>query len=126
MSKTKRIPYGISDYGRMRQLNGYYVDKTHYIPQIEDAPLYLFCLRPRRSGKSLLLSVLQHYYDINQAENFELLFGPLLKRIQIMKLMIFSLVMQSFSLKINYHILKVVRMFKQGSSVSFTMQPVNS
>jgi len=71
----KRIPYGISDYGRMRRENGYYVDKTHYIPQIEAAPFYLFCIRPRRSGKSLLLSVLQHYYDINQAENFDFLFG---------------------------------------------------
>jgi len=71
----KRIPYGISDYGRMREENGYYVDKTHYIPQIEAAPFYLFCIRPRRSGKSLLLSLLQHYYDVNQADNFDFLFG---------------------------------------------------
>lgn len=71
----KRIPYGISDYSRMRRANGYYVDKTHYIPQVEAAPFYLFCIRPRRSGKSLWLSVLQHYYDVNQAENFDDLFG---------------------------------------------------
>lgn len=71
----KRIPYGISDYGRMRRENAYYVDKTHYIPEIEAAPFYLFCIRPRRFGKSLWLSVLQHYYDVNQADNFEFLFG---------------------------------------------------
>ena len=71
----KRVPYGISDYGRLRRANGYYVDKTHYIPFIEAAPFYLFCIRPRRSGKSLLLSLLQHYYDVNQAENFDALFG---------------------------------------------------
>ena len=71
----KRIPYAISDYKRMRDENGYYVDKTHYIPQIEAAPFYLFCLRPRRCGKSLWLSVLQHYYDINMADDFEYLFG---------------------------------------------------
>ena len=73
----KRIPYGISDYGRMRRENAYYVDKTHYIPEIEAAPFYLFCIRPRRFGKSLWLSVLQHYYDVNQADNFEFLFGDL-------------------------------------------------
>ena len=74
-AKLKRIPYAISDYRRMRDENGYYVDKTHYIPQIEAAPFYLFCLRPRRCGKSLWLSVLQHYYDINMADRFEFLFG---------------------------------------------------
>jgi hypothetical protein len=71
----KRIPYGIADYGLLRRENGYYVDKTHYIPMIEAAPLYLFCIRPRRFGKSLWLSVLQHYYDVNQADNFGFLFG---------------------------------------------------
>ena len=71
----KRIPYGISDYGRLQRANGYYVDKTHYIPLIEAAPFYLFCIRPRRMGKSLWLSLLQHYYDVNQAESFDELFG---------------------------------------------------
>lgn len=71
----KRIPYGIADYGRMRRENAYYVDKTHFIPAIEAAPFYLFCIRPRRFGKSLWLSVLQHYYDVNQADNFDFLFG---------------------------------------------------
>ncbi|MEZ4663873.1 MAG: AAA family ATPase [Caldilineaceae bacterium] len=71
----KRIPYGVADYGRLRRENAYYVDKTHYIPKIEAAPFYLFCIRPRRFGKSLWLSVLQHYYDVNQADNFDLLFG---------------------------------------------------
>jgi len=71
----KRIPYGISDYRRIQDSDSYYVDKTHHIPLVETAPFYLFCLRPRRSGKSLWLSVLQHYYDINLADEFEFLFG---------------------------------------------------
>lgn len=71
----KRIPYGVADYGRLRRENAYYVDKTHYIPKIEAAPFYLFCIRPRRFGKSLWLSVLQHYYDVNQVDNFDFLFG---------------------------------------------------
>lgn len=37
-SGPKRIPYGISDYGRIRRENAYYVDKTHYIHMIEAAP----------------------------------------------------------------------------------------
>ncbi|MEZ4725519.1 MAG: AAA family ATPase [Caldilineaceae bacterium] len=61
----------MADYGRLRRENAYYVDKTHYIPRIEAAPFYLFCIRPRRFGKSLWLSVLQHYYDVNQAETFD-------------------------------------------------------
>jgi len=67
-SLAKRIPYGVADYGRIRKENAYYVDKTHFIPAIEAAPFYLFCIRPRRIGKSLWLSVLQHYYDVNRTE----------------------------------------------------------
>ncbi|MFN8495024.1 MAG: hypothetical protein U0350_45895 [Caldilineaceae bacterium] len=36
----KRIPYGLADYGRMRQDNSYYVDKTHFIPLLEAQPYY--------------------------------------------------------------------------------------
>ena len=61
----KRIPYGVADYRRIRTDNSYYVDKTHFIPLIEAAPYYLFFIRPRRFGKSLWLSVLQQYYDLN-------------------------------------------------------------
>lgn len=71
----KRIPYGVADYGRLRRENAYYVDKTRFIPLIEAAPLYLFCIRPRRFGKTLWLSVLQHYYDVNQTDHFDELFG---------------------------------------------------
>lgn len=71
----KRIPYAISDYTRLREEKAYYVDKTHYIPLIEAAPFYLFCIRPRRFGKSLWLTVLRDYYDLNRADDFEFLFG---------------------------------------------------
>ncbi|MBN1486614.1 MAG: AAA family ATPase [Anaerolineae bacterium] len=75
MVPVKRIPYGVADYGRMKRQGMYYVDKTHFIPLIEAAPFYLFLIRPRRFGKSLWLSVLQHYYDVNHQQNFETLFG---------------------------------------------------
>lgn len=71
----KRIPYGLADYGRMREDNSYYVDKTRFIPLLEAQPYFLFMIRPRRFGKSLWLSVLQHYYDINRKDEFDALFG---------------------------------------------------
>jgi len=71
----KQIPYGISSYKTIRQKNAYYVDKTHYIPQIESAGEFLFLIRPRRFGKSSLLSMLECYYDIARAEEFEALFA---------------------------------------------------
>ncbi len=72
---VKRIPYAIADYRRLREANAYYVDKTRFIPLIEAAPFYLFCIRPRRFGKTLWLTLLDYYYDVNEKENFETLFG---------------------------------------------------
>ncbi|GBU08075.1 hypothetical protein AwDysgo_14060 [Bacteroidales bacterium] len=72
---TKQIPYGISDYERVVNESYYYVDKTMYIEKIEQSPSFLFLIRPRRFGKSLLLSMLAAYYDINYADRFEELFG---------------------------------------------------
>ncbi|HHY22788.1 MAG TPA: AAA family ATPase, partial [Clostridiaceae bacterium] len=71
----KRLPYGISNYKTIAQENYIYIDKTPYIERIENyhSP-YLFFLRPRRFGKSLFVSLLQHYYDINEKDNFEALF----------------------------------------------------
>ncbi len=70
----KTIPYGTSSYKTIRQDNAYYVDKTHYIPQLESAGKFLFLIRPRKFGKSSLLSVLEGYYDIARTEEFDELF----------------------------------------------------
>ena len=70
----KTIPYGICDFGNMRELNGYYVDNTWGIPLLEALPYQMF-LRPRRFGKSLLLSILRYYYDVLCADRFDELFG---------------------------------------------------
>lgn len=71
----KSIPYGITDYERITLNNYYYVDKTHYIPLIEQAASFFFLIRPRRFGKSLLLNMLDSYYDINNTDRFDELFG---------------------------------------------------
>ena len=68
------IPYAIADFAILREGGYYYVDKTRYIPLLErySAPVFL---RPRRFGKSLLVSTLAYYYDINEAGRFDSLFG---------------------------------------------------
>ena len=72
---AKKIPYGISDYARIKKENFYYVDKTSFIEQVELAPPFLFLIRPRRFGKSLWLNMMMTYYDILEAANFEVNFG---------------------------------------------------
>ncbi|MBK1619470.1 AAA family ATPase [Lamprobacter modestohalophilus] len=72
-----QFPYGLSDFGTLRQEGYWYLDRTDRLPALEQAGRQLVFLRPRRFGKSLLLSMLEHYYDLNRAEQFEALFGNL-------------------------------------------------
>ncbi|MEA3267151.1 MAG: AAA family ATPase, partial [Candidatus Fermentibacteria bacterium] len=77
VEKIKKIPYGTADYATVQKNDKYYfVDKTRYIEELEElGSRFLFFLRPRRFGKSLWLSILEHYYDVNKNERFEELFG---------------------------------------------------
>ncbi|MGI6394067.1 MAG: AAA family ATPase [bacterium] len=75
---TKKILYGVSNFEKVREFDGYYIDKSKFIEAIENlGASYLLFLRPRRFGKSLFISMLEHYYDINRKEQFEALFGDL-------------------------------------------------
>ena len=71
------IPYGISDFKRIRNEGYYHVDKTAYISRLEAAGSFIFFVRPRRFGKSLLVDMLRNYYDVNEKSAFEKLFGDL-------------------------------------------------
>ena len=73
----KALPYGISDFPRIRCEDYYYVDKSRFIEMLERQPPYLFLIRPRRFGKSLFLAMLEAYYSIDYAGRFEELFGEL-------------------------------------------------
>ena len=68
------MPVGKSDFAKLRTAGDYYVDKTDLIRQITSsgAEVTLFT-RPRRFGKSLNMSMLQHFFDIreNNKELFE-------------------------------------------------------
>src|SRR5262245_48612652 len=75
-----KIPYGRSDFGQIRRRGLFYVDKTPFLPLLESDEsglAYLLFLRPRRFGKSTLLSMLEHYYDIGRKEQFDELFKGL-------------------------------------------------
>ncbi|WP_142413848.1 ATP-binding protein [Hathewaya massiliensis] len=73
----KRIPYGISNFQVLREEDYLYVDKTSYIELLDRYAPYNFFIRPRRFGKSLFISMLENYYDINKKDKFEELFGDL-------------------------------------------------
>ena len=77
MENVKRIPYGVSNFVEVVEQNQYYVDKTMYLPMLEEQPNSLFLIRPRRFGKSIFLSMLRAYYDINQKGAFQKRFGNL-------------------------------------------------
>jgi hypothetical protein len=72
---AKPIPYGLSDYKLLITKKHAYVDKTMYIRSLEQAGYIILFLRPRRFGKSLFASMLGHYYDIAEKDNFDLLFS---------------------------------------------------
>ena len=68
----KPIPYGISDFKDV-VTNYYYIDKTKFIPTIEEYGAFLYLIRPRRFGKSLFLNMLDFYYNVKYKEQFDLL-----------------------------------------------------
>ena len=77
MHDNLQIPYGIFDFKRIRTEGYCYIDKTGYIPTLEQAGSFLFFVRPRRFGKSLFINMLRCYYDLAEKENFGKLFGGL-------------------------------------------------
>jgi hypothetical protein len=72
-----KFPYGVCDFYKLITNHFFYVDRTNHIHLIENAGEQLLFLRPRRFGKSLLLSMLENYYDVAKAYEFDQLFGHL-------------------------------------------------
>ena len=69
-----RIPYGEADIMRIRRNGWLYVDKTRFVPRLEQER-YAFLIRPRRFGKSLWVSLLELYYDRFWADRFDATFA---------------------------------------------------
>jgi hypothetical protein len=73
----KLLPKGMCDFTDVMTHHYYYVDKTHYIPLLERSDRFVFFIRPRRFGKSLLLDMFKKYYDVNAKHLFSELFSHL-------------------------------------------------
>jgi len=71
----KKIPYGISDLKLIKSEGYYYIDKTSYILELEKESPFLLFLRPRRFGKSLLIAMLEAYYDVYYKPDFQTIFA---------------------------------------------------
>ena len=61
--QLKRLPVGIQTFSEVIGLDCLYIDKTEYIWNMIHLSKYIFLSRPRRFGKSLLVSTLQAYYE---------------------------------------------------------------
>jgi len=59
MTKMKRLPVGVQAFETFASRNCVYVDKTEHILRMTDEGMFYFLSRPRRFGKSLLVSVLK-------------------------------------------------------------------
>ena len=62
MVSPRKLPIGIQDFEKLRAKGYVYVDKTEYVYQLASTDLPYFLGRPRRFGKSLLLSTLKAYF----------------------------------------------------------------
>lgn len=73
MQKRKLLKIGPSDFKKLIEGNGYFVDKTLFIKEVIDNGHEVIVIpRPRRFGKSLNLSMLQYYFDITKKESTKL------------------------------------------------------
>ena len=63
----KKLPIGIQTFSKIIKDNCVYVDKTRHIAEIIESGEYFFLSRPRRFGKSLLVSTLSEIFSGNQA-----------------------------------------------------------
>ena len=64
------IGIGISDFKALRIRKNYYIDKTMYIKDIIDNQSgVVLVTRPRRFGKTLNMSMLKYYFDIDKKDN---------------------------------------------------------
>lgn len=74
----KKLPVGIDDFREIVQNNYYYIDKTKFIEAIlnDGGKVQLF-IRPRRFGKTLNMSTLKYFFDIESKEENKKLFKGL-------------------------------------------------
>ena len=74
----KKVPIAIEDFREVREQDCYYVDKTKFIEDIlnDGSEVKLFC-RPRRFGKTLNMSMLKYFFNIENKDENRKLFNSL-------------------------------------------------
>ena len=74
----KKIPIAVEDFKKIIEENYYYIDKTKFIEDIlnDGAEVKLFC-RPRRFGKTLNMSTLNYFFNIENKDDNRKLFNGL-------------------------------------------------
>ena len=70
METLQNLPIGIQDFESLREDGYLYVDKTEQMWRLTHTGRYYFLSRPRRFGKSLLMSTIKAYYQ-GKKELFE-------------------------------------------------------
>ena len=73
MLNKRKIPYGVINWAEIVR-ECLFVDNTRYIRELEAIKTPVF-LRPKRFGKSVVCSMLAHYYDVDLKDRFDELFG---------------------------------------------------
>ncbi len=73
MGNKRKIPYGVINWAEIVR-ECLFVDNTAYIRELESCKTPVF-LRPKRFGKSVVCSMLAHYYDVNLKDRFDEFFG---------------------------------------------------
>ena len=60
------IPVGITDFEKLRNMNAVYIDKTSFLNSLLTSSIEVFLLlRPRRFGKTLSMSMLSTFLEMN-------------------------------------------------------------
>jgi hypothetical protein len=78
MNTKPCYPVGLQNFAEIRQKKAVYVDKTDLVYQLTHEYKFVFLSRPRRFGKTLLTSTLQHYFQAHR----ELFAGLAMERLE--------------------------------------------
>ena len=73
MTSRKKIELGYSDFNKFIKAGNYFVDKTMLIYDLLEQGAYISLMpRPKRFGKTLNLSMIEHFFDIQKPDSKEL------------------------------------------------------
>lgn len=70
VKEKKRLPVGLENFEQIINDNYYYVDKTELISElIRNGGMVNLFTRPRRFGKTLNMSMLEHFFSIERDQS---------------------------------------------------------